>query len=104
MTTAQPPHVFTATVADIIQLRMVQVEQHGHTPERDDATGPERLANMARQTMMMVSDMLIGDPSKYSPHERSVLRKRLLRSITLLIAATDALDRLPVAGETGDAA
>lgn len=80
----------------LLALRIEQVRTFGHTAARDDARGPMRLVSNVQARLIAVSDMLMGDPARLTPTQRAVLEDRLDKATCLLIAAADALARIPI--------
>ena len=88
-------------ISQALGIRLQQIDL-GHTPGRDDAVGPARIAEMALNRTIMVVDTLRGEPARIAvrldPHSRAVTRRRIATAMALLAAAHDAIDRLPNGG------
>jgi hypothetical protein len=94
--------LFTPAITDLLNLRIEQVEQHGHTPAKDDRSGPRHLIDRARSYFSHARDDAgYGEWPMVADQLRRV-RRNLLRTAAMLIAAIDTIDRRIAALEQQD--
>ena len=110
-TLGQSHPLFTPALGRILAARAAQVEQHGHSPEADAATGAHALAYMARQRILRAEQQLLKEIDKLTQEscdqlhgnadrvahmtdgELATVDRRLAQAGALIIAAMDVLDR-----------
>lgn len=85
-------------LADVIALRLRQIEQFGHTLQADLARlrGPEGRRTIARDARRDL-DLALEDMHFNQP--RAQIRKRMIRACAQLLAAIDAEDALAATEE-----
>jgi hypothetical protein len=101
-TAAESLEVFTPAVIDMLNLRIEQVEQDGHTPAKDDRTGVRRLMDRARSYFSHARDDAGHGEWPMVPDQLRRVRRNLLRTAAMLIAAIDTIDRKLAALEQQD--
>lgn len=98
----------TPALGRVLQVRLRQIEQHGHTAVADDATGVGRLVSVARAKILktlqtafremdndlqMAGDMAMGRIDALSSTELDLLDRRIAQAIATGLAAMDVIDR-----------
>ena len=116
-TPGEPLTAFSPAFEAVLKLRIAQVDDYGHTPEKDAALGAYALVTMARgatlkaaQSMVedsashqqMVTDQVMGQLSGLSDHDLDVAYSRLTKSSALNIAAADLIDQERAARRKGE--
>lgn len=99
--------VYGPAAAIVLAKRVEQVAL-GHTAAADDATGPHRLIQLARQRLAdaersaaAASDQTLGDVATLDPRCRAVLENRIATTAALAIAALETIHRIPRQPEQG---
>ncbi len=98
----------TPALGRVLQARLRQIEQHGHTAAADDAAGVGRLVSVARAKILktlqtafrdmdsdlqMAGDMAMGRIDALTPTELDLLDRRIAQAIATGLAAMDVIDR-----------
>lgn len=95
-------------LARVLQARLRQIEQHGHTAAADDAAGVGKLVAVARAKVLktlqtafrdmdsdlqMAGDMAMGRIDALTTAELDLLDRRIAQAIATGLAAMDVIDR-----------
>lgn len=100
--------LLTPALGRVLQVRLRQIEQHGHTAAADDEAGIGKLVTVSRSKILktlqtafremdselqMAGDMAMGRIDALTPTELDLLDRRLAQAIATGLAGMDLIDR-----------